>query len=36
MQGSKKEALKIYEEILAKDPNQTHTKELYTKLKQTM
>ena len=36
MQGSKKEALKIYEEILAKDPNQTHTKELYNKLKQSI
>lgn len=36
MQGSKKEALKIYEEILAKDPNQVHTKELYSKLKQSI
>jgi tetratricopeptide (TPR) repeat protein len=36
MQGSKKEALKIYEEILAKDPNQAHTKELYNKLKQSI
>jgi len=36
MQGSKKEALKIYEEILAKDPNQVHTKELYNKLKQSI
>jgi tetratricopeptide (TPR) repeat protein len=36
MQGSKKEAFKIYEDILAKDPNQTHTRELYTKLKQSI
>jgi tetratricopeptide (TPR) repeat protein len=36
MQGSKKEALKIYEEILSKDPNQVHTKELYNKLKQSI
>lgn len=34
--GRKKEALKIYEEILAVDPNQLHTKELYDILKRTM
>jgi tetratricopeptide (TPR) repeat protein len=33
--GKKKEALTIYEEILAVDPNQTHTRELYEKLKNT-
>lgn len=31
--GNKKEALKTYEEILAVDPNQLHTKELYDILK---
>lgn len=33
--GKKKEALTIYEEILAVDPNQAHTRELYEKLKNT-
>jgi tetratricopeptide (TPR) repeat protein len=32
MLGNKNEALKIYKEILAIDPNQEHTKDLYTKL----
>lgn len=31
--GRKKEALEIYEEILAVDPNQAHTRDLYEKLK---
>lgn len=34
--GRKKEALKIYEEILAIDPNQLHTKELYDILKRSV
>lgn len=34
--GRKKEALKIYEDILAIDPNQQHTKELYDILKRSM
>ncbi len=34
--GKKKEALKIYEEILAIDPNQEHTRNLHDKLKQTL
>jgi tetratricopeptide (TPR) repeat protein len=34
--GKKKEALKIYEEILAIDPNQAHTRNLHDKLFQTI
>jgi hypothetical protein len=34
--GKKKEALVIYEEILKTDPSQTHTKQLYDKLKMTI
>jgi tetratricopeptide (TPR) repeat protein len=34
--GKKKEALKIYEEILEVDGNQTHTRDLYEKLKRTI
>lgn len=34
--GRKKEALKIYEEILEVDGNQTHTKELYDKLRRNI
>jgi tetratricopeptide (TPR) repeat protein len=34
--GSKNEALTIYKEILAVDPNQKHTRDLYDKLKRTL
>ena len=34
--GKKKEALKVYEEILAIDPNQAHTRNLHDKLFQTI